>query len=145
MSNRPIKFRVWDGERMLSPEEAKGYRLAPDGTLWHWGPVATPVPASHSIALQFTGLTDAEGREVYEGDIASWTDYDGKMRGTQMCGSVGFYSEGDGVGGAIPGCWAVFRLIQGMPYCEDSLHDILTRTGSRVVGNIYENPDLLDA
>jgi len=60
-------FRVWDGSQMHEPPH--GFFL--DGT----GDVleAEGMPAD-AVALFNTGLTDAEGTEVWEGDVLEYTD-----------------------------------------------------------------------
>ena len=68
-------------------------------------------------------------REIYEGDIVSIDEYwDGDVLMEPELGIVKF-SEG---------CFSVFDL---RDYFIDNLIDILT--DSKILGNIYENPELL--
>lgn len=61
----PIRFRVWDGERMHAPEDSGSYALTRTGDLYNFW---ANRPESESVALLSTGFRDADGREVYEGD-----------------------------------------------------------------------------
>lgn len=70
---------------------------------------------------QYTGLKDKNGVDVYEGDVLDF-GY-GKY-------AVGWYSE--------VGCWALCRPIGSV-----ASYPIIHTDTSRVIGNIYENPDLI--
>lgn len=67
---------------------------------------------------QFTGLTDKKGREIYEGDILR----------NESCKGVVSYRNGAFVLDLGKSCGCVYL------FCLDSL---------LVVGNIYDNPELL--
>lgn len=73
--------------------------------------------------MQFTGFTDIKGVEIYEGDLIEKDD-DKFVR----CGVVSF----------IHGCWMVASK-SGERYFN--LHWYLSE--AEVIGNIYQNPDLL--
>lgn len=114
--SREIKFRAWDGEQMVSPDyiDRKGRG--------HWKsdsvPICTGVNAPDAL-MQFTGLHDAEGKEIYEGDILETLD--GKLA-IEWNDDVCIFQYSDG-------------------------HCFIDRYGMWcvVVGNIYENPELLNA
>jgi hypothetical protein len=58
---RPIKFRAWNGEVMISPDYINRNGLA------HWK--EDSIPTTSDKLMQFTGLLDKKGNEIYEGDI----------------------------------------------------------------------------
>lgn len=130
--NREIKFRAWDEtiEEMLPvielqwrDGEISGYRVG--DTTGSIGTYNAALPDIH--LMQYTGLKDKNGKEIYEGDILS---------GSQLR-VVEWFAHG----------WRVkVRTPKGDRWYDpfrkcDEIGDQLT---SEVIGNIYENPDLLD-
>jgi len=87
--------------------------------------------ADHPL-MQFTGLNDADGKEIYEGDVLEW--------------KVNIYYERDPSVRRGPVGWdgqrtSFYRLDEytGEPWYFDR-EDL---KGCRVIGNIHENPDLV--
>jgi hypothetical protein len=110
---REIKFRVWS-------ELTKS--MSPVASLLDWIYTDnTPALLALGIRmtfLQFTGLKDKNGREIYEGDVISI--HEGYERG-----SVGF-RKGNFV----------------LENTDKAIGNYITET-IEVIGNIYENPELL--
>lgn len=118
--NRQIKFRMWDGKMMFS-----------DGIINYDNAIDAHNSEDGIDLMQYIGLKDKNGKEIYEGDILREpqnTSY--KFRGT---GKVVY--ESDYGGFAVVGS-----------YHKNQHHELLTcdvAHDCEVIGNIYENPDLL--
>lgn len=63
---RDLKFRAWDGEKMVSTDF-----IIRDG-IAHWKDKG--IHFSSENVMQFTGLKDAYGTEIFEGDIIKYID-----------------------------------------------------------------------
>lgn len=121
--NREIKFRLWDGmsKTMFYLSNAEVY----DNGLWFGFPNASDHNDDEkAVVMQFTGLLDKNGREIYEGDTTNY-------------GTVKWFSAltWDGGGSRHPGFY--FGNVGGdMEYHDGFFDDI------EVLGNIYENPQI---
>jgi len=130
---REIKFRAWDSE-----SEIMIYSDKPEGDYW-WelqpkaqigcivgvsegNTFEPPEPIVEYITeiMQFTGLLDKNGKEIYEGDIVE-NEFGKKI---VKWADGGFYCEEE-------------KTIMRIYFW------LLTLDKIEVIGNIYENPDLL--
>ncbi len=76
--------------------------------------------------LQFTGLHDKNGKEIYENFLVNGACFNGSYAyGKVVYWKDGFFIEPIG------------KFVEGMAYLYDSLSHI------EVIGNIYENPEKL--
>lgn len=89
-----------------------------DETLWYWHD-----PSEQVAIMQYTGLNDRNGVEIYEGDYITILDDNNRHYGQ---GPISFHKGGY--------------------QCHDMhLQDIYYENCIvEVIGNIYENPDLLN-
>ena len=78
--------------------------------------------------MQFTGLYDKKGKEIYEGDVVSWGVYKDDK-------DIVRFNEGR------------FLLRDYYVSYQDNPNDAYGEGINRleVIGNIYENPELLNA
>lgn len=109
---REIKFRAWSNhEQKMYQDTSSHYNIGGEVNPW--------------IYMQFTGLHDKKGKEIFEGDIikALWEEKN-KLKGEvvwadEFCG----YAISDG---------------------NFNYRISATASGLReVIGNVYENPELI--
>jgi len=130
---REIRFRVWDTQMMKMytncPNVMLDYRGHP---YWQFG-FDEPKPMSDSIVMQFTGLKDKNGKEIYEGDVLKLVVYNniGKH-------SIRIVSFDKGCFGFIDNTGKFFPL--GIIIGNKGNEKIF-----EVIGNIHSNPELLEA
>jgi uncharacterized phage protein (TIGR01671 family) len=133
MNNR-LKFRAWDklAKRFTYPD--KGYQghyiLTLNGEFHN---LQNGSGGDEYIVQQWTGFVDAEGKDVYEGDIIGSVNFILKNRGVikfgEYCGK-GYYSN-DGCG------WFIDFKFDSYPFVKNWPKNTI------VIGNIFENPELL--
>lgn len=125
--NREIKFRAWDADNlhMIEDTEALWHYVRFDGKLHENTGVTHNTPSEeieysgNLIPLQFTGLFDIKGRDVYEGDILNLGP--NPMNGKDDYMEVKWIADN-----------CQFNV------SKESLSD-----GRYVAGDIYRNPELL--
>ena len=129
-----IKFRAWSKPKKLIRPVSKidflGKRVFV--TDKKGGEFVTPWPLCDSVLLQYTGLKDKNGVEIYEGDIL--VRYRGKEY--ESIRQI-VYDKGSFV------CVVRWPHEDG-PYAPLQFRTYDANIGE-VIGNIYENPELMEA
>lgn len=151
---RPIKFRAWDREnkKMCDLESIHfGHAGAPTLTAW----ITTPqgyqrllVFGENADLIQFTGLKDRTGREIYEGDIVRcWKKHshidearDELVEGyaTAVIKANGWTFFFEVIKQDDPRGWFFYG-----PEADEFYGVCTDYETMEVIGNIYENPELL--
>ena len=105
---RELKFRAWDKtdkEMVLNPDVNTNGQKSFNNLIYSI--------QKRFVFMQYTGLKDKNGKEIYEGDILN---------------------SGDGVNREVISLEFVFHLVgENVWYGEES----------EIIGNIYENPELI--
>ena len=134
--NREIKFR---GQQINTKKWVYGYLYRNKGLYVICENIryAEEEPIFLDTVGQYTGLHDKNGKEIYEGDIVLYKDWEMAYEGG---GNDSFINKG---------------IVE---YCEDNccynvterqtvdITDVLYRDNEdlEVIGNIYDNPELLE-
>jgi uncharacterized phage protein (TIGR01671 family) len=132
---REIKFRAWHKELhdMGFWDVSKGG----DNIFWY---TITEYPEMYNL-MQFTGLTDKNGKEIYEGDVVKilYSDWMSKLDSDTR--TLDEYLNDIAAKGVIEYKDCEF----GVKICSDLLDPIHCGKHGfiEIIGNIYENPELL--
>lgn len=132
--NREIKFRAWDktNKVMCDVNYLKfskvqylnvGYRVTTNGKTTDENSLLDDNMSGTCALMQYTGLKDKNGKEIYESDIFVMSDP--KFKHIIEWHDTGFMGKQAGT----LGCYV------GLEYWREIIE---------VIGNKYENPDLLE-
>ncbi len=134
---KTIKFRAWDKKnKTMLYQNDNAWMFMPSGNFYKMEQAGTDMKLQAELTpMQFTGLLDKNGKEIYEGDIVTFhaftfngseTEYEGKgiikYRPDGLCFVIEEKNDFD---------WMVRDTSQFGEACFE------------IIGNIYENPELL--
>ena len=127
--NREIKFRVWKNNTMLQVGDGVLKEIYFDENNWN--------EDKDGVLMQYIGLKDKNGKEIYEGDMVNFT-----KRGITHGPDAEDVKNAE-VWYSLEDCAFVFGKYKSADYTwwysmTDDLYNF------EVVGNIFKNPNLLD-
>lgn len=128
--SREIKFRVWDGKKMWNDS----FLLTSTGRVCAHSRYneqdemhicyADVITGQNYITQQFTGFVDKNGKEIYEGDLLEVESFVGLVE-----------VHWDENGGFAPFVWGIdIEFSDPSEFYPKKI---------KIVGNIFENPELL--
>lgn len=137
---RKIKFRVWDKkEKAFIKSDNQYLQFVGHDNYFTFYPEEDKYPKDKNnlkeklIIQQFTSLKDKNGREIYEGDILK--QYLGPEKiNSSLLWEVQYFEERASFGVTSGNCFEIF---------EDVLFNDECSCEIEIIGNIFENPELL--
>jgi len=117
---REIKFRAWDKDKKRMVKVKSIHFMELESCI-----VVNPfefISLEHVEIMQYTGLKDKNGVEIYEGDILSYFGFEYEVIFEES--AFGWYEGG-----------------QFYAFAEMAIDEIAK---TKIIGNRYENPELLE-
>lgn len=127
--NREIKFRAWDKRIDRMRSDATPMRSS---IWWHNGASFDSCGKDYDV-MQFTGIKDKNGKEIYEGDVVLIHDYN----------TIEAVADGANPNELFEVRWLGSFWSYGEEPISNWIGAADVDTSAEVVGNIYENGDLL--
>ena len=137
--NREIKFRGMDANGIMrygrlsqdKPDTTAYYSEYSQRICWD----NSNIPVSNKTLSQYTGLKDKNGKEIYEGDVLEFWTFSATGNAVK---NVSYVKEDGGI-------YVVPMLYHTNSYylCDAIWISNKLEKGVFVIGNIYENPELI--
>ena len=143
---REIKFRAWNKTHKWMDNE---FSIHADGCIyqdarqrWDISDMAVETAYDELELMQFTGLKDKNGKEIYDGDLLRFPPTDKWDETNYSCFEV-FFHDNDSCSYHIG--WQMDRMHNhgsvGGGYIPSFKPSVVSQMVS--IGNIYKNPELL--
>ena len=140
MTKREIKFRAWDKKEKRMTylgRDGEDILYFDNAVYWTRNHDGDGYVVSDFVLMQYTGLKDKSGKEIYEGDVVKVTSghcYEVKFGEYKLVGEKEA-SSGEMYDWEETACgW----------YIEGDISNQILAGWMEVIGNIYENPELLE-
>lgn len=132
---REIKFRVWDKKENKMNFTDNATIKQGEAIFFNFMiPWRKNIFSNEWELMQYTGLNDRSGKEIYEGDIVRTFNGIGLVKWSSRGGSF-IWDINNGASGILTG--------ENGTYIIDAFRDSKNGNEVKVIGNIYENPVLL--
>ena len=130
------KFRAWDSSKKEMFTDTFAITESGQVVVVEQESVASPpdyVFVEHLVVMQSTGLKDKNGKEIFEGDILTDGHTTGDIRNHP---TLGFYTvDESSKEGYLSDTVGIEDFEEAKEFMRNSIE---------VIGNIYENPELLE-
>lgn len=139
---REIKFRVFDGANIhyINHKEDLQIVFGSFNESWSvWNQHEEVIDGDQGVSnlMQYTGLKDKNGTEIYEHDIVEFCDFDSERTGGR--------TDNSNIRGFVFHANAMWLIDEGNTDIRFLLFDAQTNDAElEIVGNVHEHPHLLE-
>jgi uncharacterized phage protein (TIGR01671 family) len=143
--NREIKFRMWGGHAEIMLYDSREVFITLSGRPHFWTGDNVLIQGKHwnenTPLMQYTGIKDIKGKEIYEGDIISVDEPDTRCPTNGKRHIIQSFSRAVVMWSNTRLCYDYSPVIDGQ---YNVPHQMLCYGANiKILGNIFENPDLI--